>query len=458
LTDLNTRALADFRAGFTGNVLLPGDAGYDDARAVYNVMIDRRPSVIAQCENVQDVSRAIRFGRESDREIAVRGGGHGVAGKALSDGGIVIDLRRMHSVTVDPEARTARVDGGALMAHLDCATQPYGLATTGGRVSSTGVAGYTLSGGSGWLERKYGLTCDNLLSVELVTADGETVHASTDSHPDLFWALHGGGGNFGVATSLTFRLHRVPAATAMLLVWRAEAGPEIVRAYRDFMKSAPEEVGGAFTYITGPVAPFVPERLAGKLACTVVITYAGGEGAARDVSAPMLELGHDGEMIAEMPYAELQRMSDEPAVYRNYYSAEYLTAFPDEAADRYSARARDMVVPSHSQQALLPLGGAVTNGISDYPIPWRRAEWVVHPYGMWDSPDDDERVRRWARDLRADVRPWSTGSVYLNFIGDEGDDRIVEGVGQDNYRRLAAIKSRYDPDNVFHLNHNIKPG
>jgi FAD/FMN-containing dehydrogenase len=458
LTDLDTRALADFRAGFTGSVLLPGDAGYDDARTVYNAMIDRRPSVIAQCENVEDVSRAIRFGRESEREIAVRGGGHSASGNALSDGGIVIDLRRMHSVTVDPEARTARVDGGALMTHLDRATQPYGLATTGGRVSSTGVAGYTLGGGSGWLERKYGLTCDNLLSVELVTADGETVHASADSHPDLFWALHGGGGNFGVATSLTFRLHRVPTATVMLLVWRAEAGPEILRAYRDFMQSAPEEVGGAFAYVTGPAAPFVPEQLAGKLACIVVITYAGGEREARAVSAPMLELGHDGEMIAEMPYADLQCMSDEPAIYRNYFSAEYLTAFPDEAADRYSARARDMVVPSLSQQALLPLGGAVTNGTSDYPIPWRRAEWVVHPYGMWDSPDDDERVRRWVRDLRADVRPWSTGSVYLNFIGDEGDDRIVEGVGQENYRRLAAIKSRYDPDNVFHLNHNIKPG
>ena len=183
------RALADFRAGFTGNVLLPGDAGYDDARTIYNAMIDRHPSVIAQCENTGDVSRAIRFGRESGREIAVRGGGHGVAGKALSDGGIVIDLRRMHSVTVDPEARTARVAGGALMTHLDRATQRYGLATTGGRVSSTGVAGYALGGGPGWLERKYGLACDNLLSVELVTADGETVHASADSHPDLFWAL-----------------------------------------------------------------------------------------------------------------------------------------------------------------------------------------------------------------------------------------------------------------------------
>lgn len=451
------RALAEFRAGFTGNLVLPGDAGYDDARSIYNGMIDRRPSVIAQCGSVEDVITAIRFGRETEKEIAVRGGGHSAAGKALTDGGVVIDLRRMHSVAVDPEARTARVDGGALMAHLDRATQPYGLATTGGRISTTGVAGFTLNGGSGWFERKFGLGCDNLLSAELVTADGEIVRASADSHPELFWALHGGGGNFGVVTSLAFKLYPLSTVTVMSLVWRAEAGPDILKAYRDFMKSAPEEVGGGFNFLTGPEAPFVPEQLVDKLTCSVLITYAGGESEARDVCAAMLQLGHDGEMIAEMPYADLQSMSDLPPGSRNYYSAEYLSTFPDEAADRFSVRAQDMLVPSHSTQTLFALGGAVTNGISDHPIPWRRADWAVHPYGMWDASDDDERVRRWAQDLIADVRPWSSGSVYLNWIGDEGDDRIVEGLGRENYRRLATIKSQYDPDNVFHLNQNIKP-
>jgi FAD/FMN-containing dehydrogenase len=439
-------------------VLVPGDAGYDDARTIYNGMIDRHPSVIAQCENVEDVSRAVRFGRDSGIEIAVRGGGHGVAGKALTDDGIVIDLRRMHSVTVDPEARTARVDGGALMSYLDGATQPYGLATTGGRVSSTGVGGYTLSGGSGWLERKFGLACDNLVSAEVVTADGEVVRASADSHQDLFWALHGGGGNFGVATSLTLRLHPLPSFTAMRLIWPAGAGPEVLRAYRDFMKSAPEEIGGGFVLVTAPDAPFVPEALAGKLASLVMITYAGRETDARDVSEAMLDLGPDGAMIGETPYVEMQRAGDKPAGYRGYSSAEFLSALPDEAVDRFNVRARDMLVPSPTQAPVFALGGAVTNGAADYPTPWRRAEWAVHPYGMWESPADDERVRHWAQDVCADVRPWSTGSVYLNFIGDEGDDRIVEGVGKENYRRLAAIKSRYDPDNVFHLNHNIKPG
>jgi FAD/FMN-containing dehydrogenase len=456
-TTLTTQKLTEL----TGDVLVPGDAGYDEARKIYNGMIDRRPSVIAQCESAADVVKAIRFGRETNREIAVRGGGHGVAGKALTDGGIVIDLRRMHAVTVDPEARTATVDGGALMAHLDQATQPYGLATTGGRVSSTGVAGFALGGGSGWFERKFGLASDNLLSVDVATAAGELVRASADSHPELFWALHGGGGNFGVATSLTFRLHSLPTVTAILLMWRPEAGPEVVRAYREFMKFAPDEVGGAFNYATAPDAPFVPEHLVGKLACSVLITYAGSESEARDVCAAMLGLGHEGAMIGEVPYTELQSRGDRPPGARNYYSAEYLSAFPDEAADRYSARARDMLVPSRSSQALFALGGAVTNGPgeakNDHPIPWRRAEWAVHPYGMWDVPEDDERVMRWGRDLIADVRPWSAGSVYLNFIGDEGNDRIVAGLGEENYRRLAATKDRYDPDNVFHLNQNIKP-
>jgi FAD/FMN-containing dehydrogenase len=455
--DFSARALADLRGRFRGDLILPGDPGYDDARTVYNQMIDRRPSVIAQCASVEDVATAIRFGREADKEIAVRGGGHGVAGKAVTDGGIVIDLRRMHSVTVDPDARTARVGGGAQITHLDRATEPYGLATTGGRNSTTGVAGFALGGGSGWLERKFGLASDNLLSVELVTADGEIVNASEESHPELFWALHGGGGNFGVATSLTFRLHHVPVVTFALLVWRPEAGPEVAGAFREFMETAPDEVGGGLSYFTGPTAPFMPETLVGKLTCAVTITYAGGEAEARDVIAPLLKLGHEGEVIAEMPYAELQCMSDEPPIYRNYWSAEYLSAFPDEAAERYFARARDMLVPSLSAQVLFPLGGAVTKGASDHPIPWRQAQWVAHPFGMWQDPADDDRVRRWAKDVRADVRPWSTGSVYLNFIGDEGDARIMEAFGEENYRRLAATKARYDPANVFHLNHNIKP-
>lgn len=454
---INQAALDGLRKDFTGQIIVPGDPEYGEARTIFNAMIDHQPGVIAQCANVNDVVRVVHFGRNLGLEIAVRGGGHSVSGKALTDGGLVIDLRRMNGVSVNPDARTATVAGGATMSHLDRATQPYGLATTGGRVSTTGVGGFILGGGSGWLDRKFGLACDNLLSVELVTADGGVIRASEDENPELFWALHGGGGNFGVATSFTLRLHELSSVTAALLLWRPEAGPDVLRAYRDFMESAPDEVGGGVLYLTGPAEEFVPEHLVGTLALAVLVVYAGPEAEARKVAAPMLALGHEGALIAEMPYAELQCMLDDPPGYRNYWSAEYLDAVPDEAVDLFCARAADMVVPSPSQHVLFPQGGAVGRGPTDYPIPWRHAPWCIHPFGLWEDPADDEHARRWARDIRADLKPWSSGAVYLNFIGDEGEDRVVAGFGRENYARLTKVKAQYDPYNVFCLNHNIKP-
>jgi FAD/FMN-containing dehydrogenase len=444
-------------AGFAGEIILPNDPGYDEARTIFNAMIDKRPALIAQCATVDDVAAAIRFGREQGLEIAVRGGGHSVSGKALVDDGLVIDLRRMTGVTVDPERRTATVGGGATMADLDRATEPYGLATTGGRVSTTGVGGYALGGGSGWLDRKFGLLCDNLLAAELVLADGSRVRASEEENPDLFWALHGGGGNFGVVTSFEFQLHPLGPVTAALLLWAPERGPDVARGYRDYIESASDDIGGGLIYLTGPAEDFVPPHLVGQLACAVLITYAGPETEARQMMAPMLELGHEGELIVEVPYAELQSMLDDPPGYRNYWSVEYLNAFPDEAIDRFCARAHDMVVPSPSQHVLFPQGGAVARGPAEHPLPWRRAPWCVHPFGLWESPEDDERAKRWARDLRADLQPWSSGAVYHNFIGDEGQDRVVAGFGREHYERLARIKAEYDPENVFHINHNIEP-
>lgn len=457
MTVLGDTALADLRVGFAGTVLTPEDPAYADARALFNSMITKRPSLIAQCTGAADVARAVAFGREQGLEIAVRGGGHGVAGTALTDGGIVIDLRRMNAVTVDPTRRAARIGGGALMRDLDRATQPFDLATTGGRVSTTGVGGFTLGGGSGWLERKFGLACDNLLAAEVVTADGNTVVCSEESHPDLFWALHGGGGNFGVVTSLTLRLHPLPTASVALLLWRPEAGPEVVRAYRDFMEQAPPEVGGGIIYLTGPAEPFTPPHLVNQLACAMLVTYAGELPAARQVIAPLLSLGHEGELIAEVPYAELQCMFDDPPGYRNYWSAEHLDELPDKAIDLYCARAHDMVCPSPSQHVLFPYGGAVASGPAGYPVPWRRAPWVVHPLGLWTDAADDDRAIRWARDTRADMKPWSTGAVYSNFIGQEGHERVVAGYGLENYRRLCKVKAAYDPGNVFRLNPNIRP-
>ncbi|MBC7270831.1 MAG: FAD-binding oxidoreductase [Dietzia sp.] len=450
-------ALAALREDLSGAVFAPGDEGYDDARTVFNAMIDRRPAVIAQCADEADVVRAVRFGRDLDLNIAVRGGGHSVAGMALNDAGLVIDLRRMHGVTVHPGAEAVRVEGGATMSHLDRATQPHGLATTGGRASTTGVGGFVLGGGTGWLDRWCGLAADNLLGVELVTADGARTHANADENPDLFWALHGGGGNFGIATALTLKLYELPEFAIAMVLYLPEFGPEVVRTYRDVITHGPTEAGGAVLYVTGPPEEFVPPHLVGELVCAALLTYAGGEQDMRKVAEPLLALPHEAEIVGAMPYADVQCMLDDPPGQRNYWSAEYLTGLPDDLVDVFCARADTLPVPTGTQHVLFPQGGAIADGPADYPVPYRDAPWSVHPFGIWEDPADDERCVRWVRDVRADVRPWSTGAVYLNFIGDEGTDRVTAGLGAENTARLAALKRRYDPDNVFRFNHNVRP-
>lgn len=455
--DQSFRPLRDVLAG---RLLTPSDDGYDEARVVFNAMIDRKPAVIAQCQNPADVVAALRFARERSLEVAVRGGGHSVAGNALTDGGMVIDLRRMNNVTVHPGARAVTIAGGATMGDLDRACQPYRLATTGGRVSTTGVGGFVLGGGTGWLDRRFGLASDNLLSVDLITADGSQVRASELSNPELFWALHGGGGNFGIATSLTLRLYPLPDVTFGMLIWSPERGPEISRIYRDLIENGPDELSGGLLYHTGlstDDAAFAPEDLAGKLSLLVVVVYAGRVDEARRAIAPLLATRPEGQHLEEMPYSEMQSALDDPPGYRNYWSAEHLDSFPDDAIDAFCASAADMVVPSASQHVLFPAGGTTARGRSDYPLPWRSAPWVVHPFGLWTDPADDDRAIRWTRDVRAAVRPWASGAVYLNFTGNEGAERVKAGLGADNYALLVAVKTQYDPDNVFHLNHNIKP-
>ncbi len=447
---------AKLAAAMRGPVLTAGDDAYDEARTIYNAMIDRRPEVIAQCASTDDVVAAIRHGVDEDLEISVRGGGHSVAGNSLSDGGLVVDLSAMTGVTVDSEARTARVEGGATMSHLDRATEPYGLATTGGRVSTTGVGGFTLGGGTGWLDRKFGLACDNLVSVELVTASGEQVVASDEENPELFWALHGGGGNFGVATAMTFQLHEVPTMTAALLLWDPADGEDVLRTYRDFIGQAPDEVGGGAIFLTGPDEPFVPPHLVGELALLVLVTYVGPEEEARRHLKPMLELGPAGQDISEVPYADLQSMLDDPPGLRNYWSAEHLGSMPDEAVTAFVGATSGLIVPSASQHVLFAAGGAAGRATTDHPLPWRSAPWVVHPFALWEDPADDDRAREWTRGVRAAMQPWATGDVYLNFISDEGIDRTRAGFGA-GWDRLVAVKRAFDPDNVFHLNHNISP-
>ncbi|MEV7342567.1 FAD-binding oxidoreductase [Streptomyces sp. NPDC093544] len=450
-------ALAAFRADLAGDMFTASDPGYDEARSVHNGMIDRRPAVIAQCANETDVVRSVRFGRELDLPIAVRGGGHSVAGMALNDGGLVVDLRRMHDVTVHPGSQSVRIQGGALMSHLDRATQPYGLATTGGRVSTTGVGGFVLGGGSGWLDRRFGLAIDNLLGVELVTADGTKVRATAEENPELFWALHGGGGNFGVATALTLRLHELPEFSVALLMYLPESGPEVVHLYREIIATGPPEASGGIIYLTGPPEEFIPEHLVGQRLCAALLTYAGGEEGLRKLAQPLLALPHEAEIVSALPYADFQCMLDDPPGMRNYWSAEYLTGLPDELVDIFCALGDTMPVPTGTQHVLFPQGGAITTGPAEFPVPYRNAPWAVHPFGVWEDPADDEACVRWVKGVRAEVQPWSTGAVYLNFIGDEGEDRVVAGLGTENTRRLAAVKAEYDPDNVFRFNHNIAP-
>ncbi|MGW6960771.1 FAD-binding oxidoreductase [Streptomyces chartreusis] len=449
-------ALAALREDLVGDVFAPSDAGYDEARAVFNAMIDRRPAVIAQCVDEDDVVRAVRFGRDLDLNIAVRGGGHSVAGTAVNDGGLVVDLRHMRAVSVDPAAEAVRVAGGATMSDLDRACQPHALATTGGRASTTGVGGFVLGGGSGWLDRWCGLAVDNLVGVELVTADGERVHASADENPELFWGLHGGGGNFGVATALTLKLHELPEFSIALVLYLPEFGPEVTRTYRELITMAPDEASGGVLYLTGPPEEFVPPHLVGSLLCGALLTYAGQEEDMRKLAEPLLALPHESEIVGAMPYADVQCMLDDPPGMRNYWSAEYLTSAPDAYLDAFCAGG-DALPPTGTIHVLFPQGGAIAAGPHEYPVPYRDAPWAVHPFAIWEDPADDERCVSWVREVRAAARPWSTGAVYLNFIGDEGAERVVAGLGPENTRRLADLKRRYDPDNVFRFNHNIRP-
>lgn len=449
-------ALAALREDLVGDVFAPSDAGYDEARTVFNAMIDRRPAVIAQCVDEDDVVRAVRFGRDLDLNIAVRGGGHSVAGTAVNDGGLVVDLRHMRAVSVDPAAEAVRVAGGATMSDLDRACQPHALATTGGRASTTGVGGFVLGGGSGWLDRWCGLAVDNLVGVELVTADGERVHASADENPELFWGLHGGGGNFGVATALTLKLHELPVFSIALVLYLPEFGPEVTRTYRELITMAPDEASGGVLYLTGPPEEFVPPHLVGSLLCGALLTYAGPEEDMRKLAEPLLALPHESEIVGARPYADVQCMLDDPPGMRNYWSAEYLTSAPDAYLDAFCAGG-DALPPTGTIHVLFPQGGAIAAGPHEYPVPYRDAAWAVHPFAIWEDPADDERCVSWVREVRAAARPWSTGAVYLNFIGDEGAERVVAGLGPENTRRLADLKRRYDPDNVFRFNHNIRP-
>ena len=436
----------------------PGDADYDDRRALFNVMIDKRPRLIAACSTPDDVRAALDRARADGLTVAVRSGGHAVAGQSSNDDGLVIDVRPMKSLEIDPVARTARVGGGCTWGEFDAAAQVHGLATTGGRVSTTGVSGLTLGGGSGWLERKHGLSCDSLLAVELVTADGRVLRADDKERPDLLWACKGGGGNFGVVTAMEFKLHPVgPQILGGLLAWPADRGPEVARCYRDMAVDAPVELGSGLVMLSGPPEDFVPAHLQGQPLVGIAVMWSGDEAAGTDVVQVLRDLGPEIDLVGPMPYAQLQSMLDDPPGNRQYWSADYHDALTDDAVDVFLAAGSARPSPL-TQHLMLPWGGAIGAVADDAtPLTQRGAAWVTHPFGTWEHAADDAVNIAWVRAYRTAIAPYATGGTYLNFIGNEGDERISAAFGAQNLNRLSEIKGEYDPGNVFAGNQNIRP-
>jgi FAD/FMN-containing dehydrogenase len=457
MTDVVTFELS----GFKGPVFRPDDDGYDDARSVFNAMIDRRPVLIGRCTDADDVVLLVNLARENNLPISIYGGGHGVTGSAVVDAGICADMRGMKGISVDPEARTVRAEAGLTWGEFDAATQEHGLAVTGGRVSSTGIAGLALGSGSGWLERKLGFVCDNLIAAEVVTADGRKVMASDDENPDLFWALRGGGGNFGVVTAFHLRLHPIgPIVLGGMLIWPAHVAGELVRFYRDFIATARDEIGSALAFITAPPAPFVPEPVRGQPVVAIVICYAGPVEEGEEALRPLREFGPPGvDMVQPMPYVDVQRMIDDgnPKGLQNYWSAEFLAELPDEAIDVLVEHGNQPVSPL-TQILLVPGGGAIARVDDDATAFGQRdAPWNTHFLSIWPDPADNERNIAYTRAIATAMKPWTTGRAYLNFIGDEGLGRVEAAYGPERYARLQAIKAVWDPTNLFRHNQNIPP-
>lgn len=434
---------------------------YDGARRLFNGMIDRRPALIARCANANDVAQLVNLARDRGLPLSVYGGGHGVTGSAVCEGGVVVDLRGMKSIVVDPALRTVRAEGGVTWGEFDAATQAHGLLVTGGRNPTTGIGGLTLGSGSGWLERKFGLVCDSLIKAELVAADGRQVVASGEENPDLFWALRGGGGNFGVVTAFHYRLHELgPLIIAGALFYPAEKARAAARFYRDFMEAAPDEVCGAMNFTTFPQAAFVPERYRGQPALVVITAYAGPPQDATEALAPLRGFGPPLiDLVELMPYTALQSLTEAsfPPGARYYWSADSFLSLPDEAIETLAAHATEPVSPL-SSIIVIPGGGAVAR-IDDEATAFgqRNAPWNIHYLSGWRAVDDDVRNVAYTREISAAMKPWTTGQVYLNYIGDEGQARIDASFGPTKLARLRRIKAAWDPDNLFRHNQNIRP-
>jgi FAD/FMN-containing dehydrogenase len=446
---------------FNGTLIGPDDDGYDVARQVHNQMIDRRPALIARCESVQDVAAALAYARQQELDIAVRGGSHSAPGFATTEGGIVIDLSPLNGIHVDPARRIAWVQPGALWGELDAATQEHGLAVTGGRVSSTGVAGFTIGSGSGWLERKMGLAADNLRAARVLTADGDIVKASATENPDLFWALRGGGGNFGIVVEFEFALRPVgPIVLGGMMLWPRERAREVLETYRDLMIDAPDSLGGGLVLMSAPPLPMVPLELQGRPAVGVLVVYAGAPDRGAAHIAPLRALNPTVDAVQPMPYTAVQSMldGDGSVKLRGYYRFSFIDVLTDGAIDAILAGAANP--PSTASVVLLhPLGGAYGRvGEMDTALGHRDADWGIQVLAQWLEPERDSSNRAWVRAFTDALSPWARAAGFPNFIAEAGDAEGVRRVyGAERYGRLVDVKDRWDPHNVFRLNHNIQP-
>jgi FAD/FMN-containing dehydrogenase len=447
-------------ADFDGQLVTPEHPEYDAARRVYNAMIDRHPKLVARVRSAADVAAVVEVAQRRGLLLAVRGGGHNGGGLGTVDDGVVIDLAGLNQVEVDAERRTVRAGGGCTWGQVDQATGAYGLATPSGIISTTGVGGLTLGGGLGHLTRAYGLAIDNLLSAEVVLADGRQVRASAEEHPDLFWALRGGGGNFGVVTTFTFRLNDVSKFVAGPTFWSLEQGEQVLKAYREFLPQAPRALNGFFAYLTVPAGPPFPVELHSRRVCGVVWAYIGDESGAAGAMAPLLDslpapLLHGP---AAMPYAAMQGAFDAvyPKGHQWYWRADFVNEIPDEAVQIHQRFGAQM--PSDlSTMHLYPIDGAAHDvAPSDTPWSYREANWGSVYAGVDPDPANAGPIRQWCVDYFEALHPYSAGGAYVNMMMDEGEDRVRASY-RDNYARLAEIKAAYDPENLFRVNQNIKP-
>ena len=458
---LPAEALEGLRAGLHGKLSLPGDPGYDEARTIWNAMIDRKPAIIVRAADAADVVSAVQFAREHQVLLAVRGGGHNIAGNAVCDGGLMLDLSTMKSVQVDEKARTAKVQPGALLADFDREAQAFGLATPLGINSTTGVAGFTLGGGFGWISRKFGLTVDNLISVDIVTADGKQVHASEKENPDLFWAVRGGGGNFGVVTSFEYRLHPVgPEVIAGLIVHPFAQAGELLEGYRRFVATAPDEVTAWVVLRKAPPLPFLPPEVHGKEILVFAVCAVGDKAKAEKAVAPLRALGKPiADVIGPSPFAGWQTAFDPlltPGA-RNYWKSHDFTKLDDGFIQVLLDAVKTLPTPE-CEIFLGQLGGAINRVKADATAyPHRDVEFIMNIHTRWRDAAEDAKCIAWTRKVFEAATPFATGGVYVNFMPEDEGQRVPKGAYGPNYERLAKLKAKFDPANLFRMNQNIKP-